>query len=173
MDWVDTHEQKTQEERSKEYFNIAEGDNRFQVLTHCAPMAQRWTGSKYEPAEMGEEGVSIKGVCWVLQEDMIKLAKLPYTVVKSVRAFQNDEETAFDDFPMPYAINVKAKGAGTKEVEYTVIPSRKETPISAVILEELKKKPSPEDMIEKIKAKSPKESNEAKADILSGDEAPF
>jgi hypothetical protein len=170
MSWVDETEKSMSEERSKEYFNIVEGDNRFQVLTHCVPMAQRWTGKKYEPAEIGEEGASIKGVCWVLQDDILKLAKLPYTVVKSIRAFQNDEETSFDAFPMPYAINVKAKGAGTKEVEYTVIPSRKETEVTKEVLDELAKKPSPEDMVEKIKGKK---AETAAKDDINPDDIPF
>lgn len=156
MAWVDKVEQEQQEERSKEYFNLVEGDNRFQLLTHCAPLAQRWTGQKYEVLVEGDsqEGKSIKGVCWVLQDGIIKFAKLPYTVVKQIRAFQTDPDYAFEEFPMPRMINVKAKGAGTKEVEYTVIPSPKETKVDQKIMDELhKNKLPPEEMIEKMKEK--------------------
>lgn len=55
---------------------------------------------------------------------------------------------------MPRAINIKATGAGTKEVEYTVLPSPKETPVSEEVLAELAKKPTPEEIIELIKGKS-------------------
>lgn len=166
MEWVDKKEAQAND--SKDYFNIVEGDNRFQVLTYIAPQPLKWTGTKYEPAEEGDTGISIKGVCWVLQDDAIKLAKLPYTAVKAIRAFQNDEETRFEEFPMPYAINVKAKGAGTKEVEYQIIPSRKETPVAKEVLVELAKKPTPEEMVEKMKNKV----SQAK-DQVPDDEPPF
>lgn len=150
MDWID----KREEERSKEYFELVEGENKFQLLTYCAPQALKWTGNKYEPAVEGDTNLSIKGVCWVLQDGLIKLAKLPYTVVKQVRALQNDPDYTFEDFPMPRVIKVNAKGAGTKEVEYSTIPSPKETSVSEEILAELAKKLTPEEMIEKMKGKS-------------------
>lgn len=149
MDWVDKKEQ----EQGKDYFDMVEGENRFQLLTHCAPQALKWTGTKYEPAEEGDTNISIKGVCWVLQDDVIKLAKLPYTVVKAIRALQNDPDYAFEEFPMPRVIKVNAKGAGTKEVEYSVIPSPKEVTVSKEVMEELAKKPTPEEMVEKMKGK--------------------
>lgn len=147
--WVDKKEQ----EQGKDYFDMVEGENRFQLLTHCAPQALKWTGTKYEPAEEGDSNVSIKGVCWVLQDETIKLAKLPYTVVKAIRALQNDPDYAFEEFPMPRVIKVNAKGAGTKEVEYSVIPSPKEVKVSKEIMEELSKKSTPEEMVEKMKGK--------------------
>jgi len=155
MSWIDEVEKVKEEEYEKGYFKIVEGDNRVQILTHCPPLAQVYEPSTktYRAAVEGEKGASIKGVCWLLQDGVIKQAKLPYTVIKAIRAYQLDEETAFDSFPMPYAINIKAKGAGTKEVEYTVIASRKETPVSAELLKELKSKPTPEQIIEKIKGK--------------------
>lgn len=153
MDWVDAREAEHKETQGKDYFNIVEGENRFQLLTHCAPFAQKWTGSKYEPAEEGDTNISIKGVCWVLQDETIKLAKLPYTVVKAIRSLQNDPDYAFEEFPMPRVIKVNAKGAGTKEVEYSVIPSPKEIKVSKEILAELSKKPTPEEMVDKMKGK--------------------
>lgn len=182
MDWVDQQEAKQKEERSKEYFNIEEGPNRFVLLSHCAPMAQRWTGTKYEFAEEGDKNISIKGVCWVLQDDMIKMARLPYTVVKSIRALQNDPEWDFSEFPFNHVITVNAKGAGTKEVEYTTNASPKEITIPAKVLEELKKKPSPEEMIEKLKEKAgvekspepkPKKGYDYPKEEINPDDIPF
>lgn len=147
MDWVDTVAPKG------DYFDIQEGENRVQLLSHCAPLALKWTGQKYEPAEEGDTNISIKGVCWVLQDGVVKSAKLPYTVVKAIRELMNDSDYAFEEFPMPRLINIKAKGAGTKEVEYTVIPSPKETEVSVEILNELAAKPTPEEMVEKFKGK--------------------
>lgn len=172
MNWVDEREKAAKEEGSKEYFKMVEGENRLQILTHAAPYAQKWTGTKYEPAEDGEKNVSIKGVCWVLQEDTIKLAQLPYTVVKQVRALQNDPDYAFTDFPMPRAIKINAKGAGTKEVEYSVIPSPKEVEVSSEVMAELAKKPTPEEMVEKMKGKKAHGFEYPKSDINTED-VPF
>lgn len=151
MAWVDEVEVK----QTGDYFNIADGDNRIQLLTHCAPLPQVWDNAlkKYRPAEEGDKNISIKGVAWVLQDGVIKQAKLPYTVVKAIRELQNDQDYAFTEFPMPRMINIKAKNAGTKEVEYQVVPSPKETAIPKDILTELSAKPSPEDIVEKIKGK--------------------
>lgn len=147
MDWVNTAQ------KSGDYFNIVEGDNRFQLLSHLSPLPLKWTGNAYEPAGEGDTNVSIKGVGWVLQDGVIKLAKLPYTVVKAIKGLMEDEDYAFEEFPMPRAVNVRAVGAGTKEVEYTLIPSPKESPVSQEILDELSKKPTPEEMVEKSKNK--------------------
>lgn len=156
MDWVDKQEEVNKEKANEGYFKIEEGDNRVQILTYTAPLAQIWdAGTKrYKVAEEGEKATSIKGVCWLLQDGKIKQAKLPYTVVKQIRALQTDSDWQFTDFPMPRVINIKAKGAGTKEVEYSVVPSPKETAIPDEVLKELSKKPSPDEIVEKIKSQS-------------------
>jgi hypothetical protein len=172
MNWIDEREAQTKE---GEYFNMQEGDNRFQLLTHCAPQPLKWTGTKYEPAEEGDTNISIKGVCWVLQDEKIKLAQLPYTVVKAIRALQNDPDYTFEEFPMPRLINVKAKGAGTKEVEYSVIPAPKEVSVSKEVMEELAKKPTPEEMVEKMKGKKADKPFEypERADDINPADTPF
>jgi len=153
MNWIDEQEIAMKEERSKDYFNFVEGDNRIVLLTHCAQYLVKWVGNTYVPAEQGDEGLIAKGVCWVLQDGVVKLAQLPYTIVKQIRELMKDEDYAFEEFPMNRGLNLKAVKAGTKEVEYTVIPSPKEYIATAEVLAELAKKPSPEEMIEKMKAK--------------------
>lgn len=151
-DWVDKQEEKAKEERSKEYFNIVEGDNRFVLLSHCAPLAQVYEGGKYRPAKEGDKNPSVKGLCWVYQEGVIKSAKLPYTIVKAIRSLSQNPDWDFK-IPFTHVLTLNAKNAGTKEVEYTLTPSPKEVPIPQDILDELKKKPSPEELVDKIKGK--------------------
>lgn len=155
MDWVSQKEKEIEKAKEEGYFQVVEGDNRIQLLTHCAPLAQVYNPmtKKYEIAQEGQKGSSIKGVCWVLQDGKIKQAKLPYTVVKAVKDLMEDPDYAFEAFPMPRMINIKAKNAGTKEVEYSVIPSPKEYEVPAEVLAELAKKPTPEEIVEKIKGK--------------------
>lgn len=153
--WIDEVEKANSERQEGEYFKFSEGDNRIQLLTHCAQLIQRWNGSKYEVMIEGDsqEGRSIKGVCYVLQDNEVKLAFLPYSVVKQIRALQQDPDYAFTDFPMPRLINIKAKNAGSKEVEYSVIPSPKETKVAEAIMFKLEKKNTPESIVEAMKAK--------------------
>lgn len=176
MDWVDQQEEKNQEERSKDYFNIEEGENKFQLLTYCAPLPLVWHNAikKYEVAEEGDKGISIKGLCFVLQDGIIKLAKLPYTVVKDIRALQNNEDWEFA-LPFDHVFTLTTKGAKTKEVEYSLTCSPKVTPIPAGILEELEKKDSPETIIEKMKEKrkggkeTPRETTKPKKEEVKND----
>lgn len=156
MGWVDQQQELNEAMQSDGYFSIAEGDNRIQMLTHCARLAQKWNPGlgRYEIAHDNDRSASIKGICWVLHDGKIKQAKLPYTVVKAVRDLQNDPDYAFESFPMPRYINIKTKNAKTKEVEYSIIPAPRETDVPQAVLEELAKKPTPEECVEKIKAKS-------------------
>lgn len=150
--WIDNQEKKRDEERSKEYFNIVEGANRFVLLSHTAPLAQVWAGNKYRPAEEGDDPktISIKGVCWVYQEGQVKQAKLPYKIVKEIRALQQNPDWEFK-LPFPHVFTLTAVGAGESTVKYSINASPKQVPIPPEILEELKKKPTPEEMVEIIK----------------------
>lgn len=152
LDWVDEREAERKKEQSDGYFNIQEGKQQFVLLTHAEPLTQVWDNAKkqYRTAVEGDKNVSIKGVCWVLQDGKVKQAKLPYTILKQIRAIQQDPEWDFK-FPFAHLLTLTAVGAGTKEVEYTLNPSPKEVEIPQDILDELAKKPSPADIVERIK----------------------
>lgn len=156
--WIDDVEAKN--EKNSMYFTVKEGENKFVLLSHCAPLSQVWdtASNRYRVAEEGDTNVSIKGVCWVLQDDVIKQAKLPYTVVKQIRALQDEDDWDFQ-IPFPHMFTLKAKGAGTKEVEYSLTPSPKKTEIPQTILDELAKKPTPEEVVDRIKSVSPVKSD--------------
>lgn len=162
FDWVDEKEEEIKEERAKAYFDIEEGKQQFLLLSHCAPLTQVFDPAtkKYRPAQEGDKNASIKGVCWILQDGLIKQAKLPYVVVKSIRALQQNPDWEFS-IPFPHMLTLDAVGAGTKEVKYSLTPSPKKTEIPTEILEELKKKRTPEQIVEFIKSgRKPHEANE-------------
>ena len=146
------------ESNSGDYFKIEEGANKFVLLSHLAPLAQVYEGGKYRAAEEGDTNISVKGVCWVLQKNdkdkyVIKEAKLPYTVVKAIKGIAQDDDWDFE-LPFKHPLTLTAVGAGTKEVKYTLTPSPKEFEIPQNILDELAKKPTPEERVEKIKGGS-------------------
>ena len=171
-DWVDQKEEKDAEERSKGYFKIQEGKQQFMLLSHFAPLAQVWTGSKYRAAEEGDTNVSMKGVCWVLQDGLVKQAKMPYTIVKAIRALRDDPEWGFT-LPFPHPLTLTAKGAGTKEVEYTLTPSPKVAPLSQEILDELAKKPTPEQIVDRIKGVHNSDEVEYPEEDINPEDIPF
>lgn len=175
MSWVDERSAEIEKAVTEGYFNIVEGDNRIQMLTHCASLAQVYDPStrKYRIAVEGDKNSSIKGLCWVLHEGKIKQAKLPYTVVKAIRELQKDPDYQFEAFPMPRLINIKAKNAGTKEVEYTVIPVPKETVVTASVLADLAAKPTPEEVVEKIKEKANPKTVDYPEEDVNPEDIPF
>jgi len=158
MDWVDKRDEEIATERAAGYFDIVEGKQQFVLLSHCAPLAQVWTGTKYRPAVDGDKNVSIKGVCWVLQDGKVKEAKLPYTVVKEIRALQTNPEWEFT-LPFPHTFTLTAKGAKSKEVEYSINASPKKVAIPTEILAELKTKPTPDELVERIKGRDTTQKN--------------
>lgn len=174
FDWVDKEEERMKDERSKDYFNIQEGKQQFVLLSHLAPLTQVFDNKtkKYRVAEEGDRNVSIKGVGWVLQDGVIKQAKLPYTIVKAIKALREDPDWSFT-LPFPHTFTLTAKNAGSKEVEYNLTTSPKAVEIPKAILDELAKKPTPEDMVERIKGKKVSQGNddeeERKPDAEAGD----
>ena len=178
MDWVGEEETKQKEELKKGYFNIVEGDNKIQLLTHCAKLVQVFENGKFRPAREGDEKTSIKALCYVLQDGLIKEAKLPYTVVKQIQALRADPDWTFDKFPMPRMINIRAVDNGKKfngrtVLEYTVMPSPKDAPVSQEVMAALKEKPTPEERVEKMKEKAAPAPSYSSSEDEEGGEVPF
>ena len=126
------------------YFKFQEGDNVFRVLTSPEMYFENFKiGTCY--TDCGYEG-SAKFMCYlaVTEKDLenndvqvIKQATLPYKIGTTIAEYESDEDYAFDSFPIPFNIKVKAKGAGTKEVEYTVTPSPKRTEVDPQVMMQL------------------------------------
>lgn len=146
--WVDKEEE--QRKKNSPFFEMEEGDNRFALLSHCAPLSQVYEGGKYRPAVEGDTNVSIKGVCYVYQDKRIKEAKLPYLAVKAIRALQQNPDWEFA-IPFPHVLTLNAIGAGMQHVKYSLTASPKMITIPEEILTELAKRPTPEDVVERIK----------------------
>lgn len=114
-----------------DYFKFKEGDNRFRLVSECLPHPGSYNGKP-----------NFKWFCYVIDraDGQIKTFFMPHTIYKQIAELQKSEEYAFFDIPVPYDISVKAKAAGTKEVEYTLVPARKNTPLTAAEEAELRKK---------------------------------
>ena len=104
------------------FFKFKEGDNRLRLMSKCLPHTSVFDGKK-----------NFKWLCYILDrtDGEVKPFFMPHKIYKAIEALQVNPDYAFEDVPMPYDLTVHAKKAGTKDVEYTLIPARKETPITA------------------------------------------
>jgi hypothetical protein len=147
-------------------FKFVDGDNKIRVLSPGKPVAtHRISPKEYHTCVGMEHGCryheesspkpGVKFVMWILdrKDGKVKLAFMPYTIMKALRDLQNNPDYEFDGPPMPYDITVKATKAGTKEVEYSVVPARSNTPLTADEVQMFADQKSVDDVIERMKAK--------------------
>lgn len=107
---------------SGDYLKIQEGDNKLRLMSECLEHPGEYQGKP-----------TFKWLCYILdrKDGRIKPFFMAHTIYKQIEALQFDPEYRFDEVPMPYDINIKAKNAGKKEVEYAVIAARQNTPLTA------------------------------------------
>lgn len=74
-------------------------------------------------------------------------------VATALREFMESDEYSFSGWPMPYDIMIKVKNAGLTSAEYTVIASRKNSELSAEMLEEYSKLSPIQQIKERLQAK--------------------
>jgi hypothetical protein len=108
------------------YFKLQEGDNRVRLMSECLERPGEYNGKP-----------TFKWLCYVLdrKDGQVKPFFMAHTIYKQIEAFQLNPEYAFEEVPMPYDITINAKGAGTKEVDYTVVAARQN---SQLTVDELK-----------------------------------
>lgn len=103
------------------FYKYQEGDNRIRLLSECLPHVSVFSGQR-----------NFKWLCYILdrRDGKVKAHFMPHKVYKAIEALQLNPDYSFDEVPMPFDLTIHAKGAGTKEVEYTVLPARKEVPLT-------------------------------------------
>lgn len=138
-----------------EYFKFSEGVNEIRILVEPVMFQEDFKlGICYTDCSF--QGSS-KYLAWVLdgKDGKLKQMKIPYSVMNDIVGLMTSEKGyGFKDFPMPYGVSINAVGAGTKEVKYTVIPDRENTPVPEAILEEVSKKKSTAEIILERKARN-------------------
>lgn len=104
------------------FFKFQEGDNRVRLMSECLPHTSMFDGKK-----------NFKWLCYILdrRDGDVKAFFMPHKVYKAIEALQMNPDYAFSEIPMPYDLTIHAKKAGTKDVEYALIPARRETPLTA------------------------------------------
>jgi hypothetical protein len=138
-------------EKSNDFFKFQEGSNKMRILTDFVRVESINRGGKYggivggntkPTAQDSKDGnVQVKGWAWALIRSTgeLKIVQFGKTILAPIVALRANDEYKFKDFPMPYDIDVQAKGAGTKEVVYTVVPARANTEVTPEEMEGLNK----------------------------------
>lgn len=152
-DFVNNVQKSEHNSGGSTWFKFKEGQNQIRILTAPEMLFENFSkGTCYTGC--GFEGTA-KGLSWVINRDSnkIELMKIPFTIIKTLTGFQQDEDYSFESFPMPYDLKITAKNAGTKEVEYTVLPSMKQIPVDEETLEKLSKEKTCAEIVQKLKDK--------------------
>ena len=153
-----------EEEKKGGFYKLKVGDNKLRILTAFERVDQLFEGmypnGKYvrmvdeNYVTKGEENVNTQGWAWAIDRetgDMVIL-QVGRGVLKALATLRADDEYAFDDFPMPYDVNIKNTGEGP--ARYSVVASRKNTPITEEEMTELGAKTPISEILTKIKEKA-------------------
>lgn len=103
--------------------------------------------------------------------DSIVLAELPYGISKSLLELMNSDEAGWKGWPMPYDINIKAKGAGSMGVEYQLIPNRANTDVTDTEMEDYNKCTPVTQILDRMKDKQKQKVEGGGAPVASGSDA--
>jgi len=114
---------------NSERLKLQEGGNKIRLMSECIAHAGTYKGTR-----------TFKWLCYVLDhaDHKVKPFFMPHSIYKQIEALQLDPDYSFESIPMPFDIKINAKGAGTKDVEYTVIPAPKHTSVNPDALAQLR-----------------------------------
>lgn len=179
-----------------DFYKIVEGDNKMRIISDFMEVKTKQDGSKFGDicngmsqqererwiSAGGKDAkgkpvryIATKGWAWAVirSTGTVKVIKLAPTILRQLAELKSDPEWAFDSFPMPYDINVKAKGAGSKEVEYSIVASKNTTPVTEEEMAQLNKKKTIPDLVASIAAKQAgKSASTERAEYPSNDISP-
>ena len=135
-----------QEERSGgDWFRPKEGTSRVRILTEFEPVLKHWDTrqgrsivcvGKDKGCPYHEEGMSrgsVQYLMWIIdrEDGELKIAALPYSVVKPVADWKEMEDYSYDKVPeYDIIINKTKTGSEARDVKYSVTPARKESPLT-------------------------------------------
>ena len=172
------------QEAEKEYgsgqqprFKFKPGVNRVRILAGGEPIATHWIGDKGVTCVGKDKGCgyhganapidkrtgkevkpSVKFAVYLLdradESNFIHLVFLPWSVVKALDDFAQDDDYKFETLPMPYDISVKFDPDASPADMYKVIPSPKREQVSEEIVEQLSKLKPVKEIVQKIKDKT-------------------
>lgn len=156
-------------------FKPKEGSNSIRVMDDPTVIVKRFENKKFVGvcfegapycANLDEgQRLDKKWKAWVLDraDGLLKTYDMPYTVAKEIRAYMDNPEYNFKTFPMPFDITISVTNAGTFDAEYSVLPSRKDTPLTEDEIAAYKKKVPASELVQKAKENAKKKYDDENA----------
>ena len=155
-----------------DFFKFQKGVNKLRILNKPTILAMHFFG-KGEKAVVcigiaencphhkeDDPKASVKLVTYVVdrENNKVKLAELPLSVGYALNNYMEDEDYAFDEFPMPYDVKITHDPDNSDpKSKYVLIPSPNKTELTEEeqkAFEETMKKMTPEQYVERRKAKA-------------------
>jgi hypothetical protein len=162
---------------ASDFYKFEEGDNRIRILAIATePIAKHFIGKKATTCVGIKEGCplhgenapkddktgkprspSIKYMAYIVDREdpsNIRLADLPYSVMKQLADLRQDPDWTFDHLPVPYAVTVKydSKAAGTDM--YKLIPSPTRVQVAGEIMSKLAGMRPLDDLVKAVREKA-------------------
>lgn len=112
-----------------------------------------------DPKKVNRPSLTTKWAVWAIDrknyegDQELVIVDLSNGVAEYIRGLMDGKDSGFEAFPMPYDINVIAKGAGTKAVKYSTQAARKDSDLTEDELEELNKKTPIDQILERQQEK--------------------
>lgn len=150
---------------------LQEGANRIRLVSECLPHPGEYQGRR-----------TFKWLCYVIDraDGKAKPFFMPHTIYKQIEALQGSDDYGFEEVPMPYDVTINAKGAGTRDVEYSVVPARKNVALTGAELEQLRAMKPLEDLRAALRSKKGRDGDADQSRDLASleetfdpDEVPF
>lgn len=134
---------------STDKFKIKEGANRIRIVSEPLRHMSNFPGQ--EPR--------LQWLMYVIdrRDGKIKPFFMSHAIFRHIAGFQTSEEFSFEEELPPYDIYVNAENAGTLQAKYSVVPARKNEPLTAEELAELAQKRPIQEVQAAILAKQTKE----------------
>jgi len=162
---------------NSDFYKFEEGDNRVRILAIAdEPIAKHFVAKKGvtcvgiengcplhgENAPMDEKSgkprsPSIKYMAYIVDREEpnnIRLADLPYSLMKQLSDLKNDPDWSFDELPMPYSVTVKYNPDAAGTDMYKLIPSPTRVPVSAEIIEKLSHMKALDEIVHAVRDKA-------------------
>lgn len=174
-------------DKKSDFYNMKVGDNKVRILTEFGRVDKLYS-EPYNPVKKGEylgvvdenyrpqgtESIATEGWAWAIDRETeeFKILTVGRGILKALAALKVDSEYAFDEFPMPYDVNIKNTGEGP--ARYSITPARKNTELTEAELADLETKTPIAEIISKMKDKKTKAVPEAlEYPEMSEDKPPF
>ncbi len=159
-----------------EFYKFEKGDNRIRILAIAEePIAKHFVKNKPvtcvginhgcplhgEGAPKDDSGKprspSIKYMAYIIDRDLpeqIRLADIPFSVMKQLADLKNNPDWSFEALPMTYDVTVKydPDAAGTEM--YKLIPSPKSAPVTPDVAEKLSKLKPLAEIVQHVREKA-------------------